>query len=71
VAEVTVELPDEVAEQLSRRATAQGRSANDLIAEAVRTALAQDPLGFIASFESSEVTGADASDFLERERFGS
>lgn len=68
--EVTVELPEEIAAQLTRRAAARGTSANEVVADAIRAALAQDPLGFVGSFESTVVTGASAQDYLESENFG-
>jgi len=70
VTEMTVELPDDLAQRLEQRAQAQGRSLSEVIAEALGAALDENPFEFVAAFGSDEVRGASADEFLLRERFG-
>jgi len=68
--EMTVELPDDLAERIQMRAQAEGRSLSEVIAEALGTVLDENPFEFVAAFGSTEVTGASADAYLRRENFG-
>jgi hypothetical protein len=68
---LTVELDDESAEQLRRRAAREGVAPSELAARLLTEAAAEpDPFDFVGSFDSDVLGARDADDFLAERGFG-
>lgn len=69
MSDVSVQVPQAIADELERRAQLEGKS----LANVLREVLAlpdQDPLEFVGSFESDEVDASDADEALAKLGFG-
>ncbi len=69
--ELTIELSDEAAGRLRRRADREGVDPKTLAARILTQAAAEpDPLDFIGSFEADTLSARDADRFLADNGFG-
>ena len=69
---LTVELDDDAAEQLRRRADREGVSPAELATRLLVAAAAEpDPFDFVGSFESDVLGARDTDAFLSEHGFGS
>lgn len=69
MSDVSIEVPQEVAEELERRARSQGKSREVVLREALGIP-AQNPFEFVAVFSSDEVSARDIDDLLDEHGFG-
>lgn len=69
MSDVSVQVPQSIADELERRAQLEGKSLADVLREALALP-DQDPFEFVGSFESEEVNASDVDERLAKLGFG-
>jgi len=70
MSDVSIDVPKAVAEELQRRAKAEGKTAAELLSDVLNLPT-QDPFEFVATFESDEISAANLDAHLTDLGFGS